>query len=184
MKRQGLAGDRPVVLQLAGGFGVGPIEQIFRGDPVGRRRRSNVVVVAGKNATAKKKLETVNVPKRHRVKVLGFTDQIDELMAAADVVVSQARRADDLGGARPRRGDGDRQSDPRPGEPQQRLPAGERRGDQDQQPPDAADEARGAARRSAAPQALRDNAKRIGRPQAAFDVAARALRMSGAGVGV
>ena len=33
-------------------------------------------------------------------------------------------------------------------------------------------------------QQLRDNAKRIGRPQAAFDVAARALRLAGAGVGV
>src|SRR6266511_1609325 len=28
--RHGLKGDRPVVLQLAGGFGVGPIEQIYR----------------------------------------------------------------------------------------------------------------------------------------------------------
>src|SRR5687767_4008415 len=28
-QRQGIVGDRPVVLQLAGGFGVGPIEQIF-----------------------------------------------------------------------------------------------------------------------------------------------------------
>jgi processive 1,2-diacylglycerol beta-glucosyltransferase len=33
-------------------------------------------------------------------------------------------------------------------------------------------------------QELRANAKRIGRPQAAFDVAARALRLGGAGVGV
>src|SRR3954466_4429734 len=29
MKRQGIEGGRPVVLQLAGGFGVGPIETIF-----------------------------------------------------------------------------------------------------------------------------------------------------------
>src|SRR4029079_19663779 len=28
-RRQGLVGDRPVVLQLAGGFGVGPIKRIF-----------------------------------------------------------------------------------------------------------------------------------------------------------
>jgi len=31
---------------------------------------------------------------------------------------------------------------------------------------------------------LRENAKRIAKPQAAFDIAARALRMAGAGVGV
>src|SRR4029078_2178921 len=29
MKRQGIKGGRPVLLQLAGGFGVGPIQQIF-----------------------------------------------------------------------------------------------------------------------------------------------------------
>ena len=29
------------------------------------------------------------MPERHRAKVLGFTDQIDELMAVADIVVSK-----------------------------------------------------------------------------------------------
>src|SRR5207248_6541804 len=48
-----------------------------------------LVVVAGKNAAVKKKLEAIKPPKQHRVKVLGFTDQMDELMAAADVVVSK-----------------------------------------------------------------------------------------------
>ena len=33
-------------------------------------------------------------------------------------------------------------------------------------------------------QRLRDNARRIARPQAAFDVAVRALRLAGAGAGV
>jgi processive 1,2-diacylglycerol beta-glucosyltransferase len=88
LRRQGLAGDRPIVLQLAGGFGVGPIEQIYRGvldvaTPI------EVVVVAGRNAEAKRQLERVGVPPRHRVKLLGFTDQIDELMAVADVVLSK-----------------------------------------------------------------------------------------------
>jgi len=31
----------------------------------------------------------VKVPSRHRAKILGFTDQIDELMAVADVVLSK-----------------------------------------------------------------------------------------------
>jgi processive 1,2-diacylglycerol beta-glucosyltransferase len=34
-------------------------------------------------------LEAVEVPRRHRAKVMGFTAEIDELMAAADVVVSK-----------------------------------------------------------------------------------------------
>jgi processive 1,2-diacylglycerol beta-glucosyltransferase len=88
LKRQGLAGDRPIVVQISGGFGVGPIEEIFRGIlaievPV------EVVVITGRNETAKHQLEAITPPERHRVKILGFTDQIDELMAVADLVVSK-----------------------------------------------------------------------------------------------
>ncbi|HEX8914202.1 MAG TPA: glycosyltransferase [Humisphaera sp.] len=88
LRNQGLKGDRPVVLQLAGGFGVGPIERLYEAvlsvpTPV------DLVVVCGKNAKLKAKLESLPAPKQHRVKVLGFTDQMDELMAAADVVLSK-----------------------------------------------------------------------------------------------
>src|SRR6185503_4086456 len=48
-----------------------------------------VAVVTGRNAAAKEQLAEVAVPARHRVKVLGFTKEIDELMAAADVVLSK-----------------------------------------------------------------------------------------------
>jgi processive 1,2-diacylglycerol beta-glucosyltransferase len=86
--KHGLATDRPVILQLAGGFGVGPVEQIYKG-LLGIERPLQVVVVAGKNAAAKTKLEKIAVPPRHRAKVIGFTTEIDELMAAADLVVSK-----------------------------------------------------------------------------------------------
>jgi processive 1,2-diacylglycerol beta-glucosyltransferase len=88
LKRQGLVGDRPVVLQLAGGFGVGPIEQLL-GGVLAVDVPLEVVVVAGKNEKAKEKLAAVKVPPRHRVKVIGFTTEIDELMAVADVVLSK-----------------------------------------------------------------------------------------------
>jgi processive 1,2-diacylglycerol beta-glucosyltransferase len=48
-----------------------------------------VVVVAGKNEKVKKSLEAVEVPQRHRAKLLGFTTQIDELMRVADLVVTK-----------------------------------------------------------------------------------------------
>lgn len=86
--RQGLVGDRPILLQLAGGFGVGPIEAIYLG-LLALRRPLEIVVVAGRNEEAKKKLEQVPVPETHRSKLVGFTDQIDELMAVADIVVSK-----------------------------------------------------------------------------------------------
>ena len=88
VKRQGLVGDRPIVLQLAGGFGVGPIEKLFRG-LLQVETPTEIVVVAGKNEEVKRDLEKIAPPPRHRVKVLGFTDQIDELMCVADVVVSK-----------------------------------------------------------------------------------------------
>ena len=85
---QGLTGDRPVILQLAGGFGLGPIEGIFHAlltveTPI------ELVVVAGHNEAAKKKLEAIEVPERHKVRIIGFTTKIHELMAVADLVVSK-----------------------------------------------------------------------------------------------
>jgi processive 1,2-diacylglycerol beta-glucosyltransferase len=81
-------GSRPVILQLAGGFGVGPVVQLYQA-LTSIARPVEVVVVSGRNAELKKELEALPVPGRHRAHVLGFTDQIDELMALADVVVSK-----------------------------------------------------------------------------------------------
>jgi processive 1,2-diacylglycerol beta-glucosyltransferase len=88
LARQDLVGDRLIVLQLAGGFGVGPIEQIYQG-LLTVERPLEIVVVTGRNAAAKEQLEALPTPSRHRVKVLGFTDQMDELLAVADLVVSK-----------------------------------------------------------------------------------------------
>lgn len=88
LKNQGLVGDRPIVLQLAGGFGVGPIEKLLHG-LLEIEIPLEIVVVAGRNEQVKRDLEQVKAPARHRVKIFGFTDQMDELMAAADIVVSK-----------------------------------------------------------------------------------------------
>jgi processive 1,2-diacylglycerol beta-glucosyltransferase len=88
LKRHGLVGDRPIVLQLAGGFGVGPIENLFQG-VLAIEKPLEIVVVAGKNEKIRRKLEQTLVPTRHRAKIVGFTTEIDELMAAADVVLSK-----------------------------------------------------------------------------------------------
>jgi processive 1,2-diacylglycerol beta-glucosyltransferase len=86
--RQGIAGDRPVILQLAGGFGVGPIEQIYC-TILSVQTPLELVIVCGKNAELKSQIDRCPVPPRHRAHVLGFTDQMDELMCAADIVVSK-----------------------------------------------------------------------------------------------
>jgi processive 1,2-diacylglycerol beta-glucosyltransferase len=87
-RRHGLADDRPVVLQLAGGFGVGPIEKLFQ-SLLEIERPLELVVVAGRNEAVKTRLQALSPSQRHRTHILGFTDKIDELMAAADLVVSK-----------------------------------------------------------------------------------------------
>ena len=52
-------------------------------------RPIHLVAVSGKNAKLKTRLAARPVPARHRATVLGFTTEIDELMAAADLVVSK-----------------------------------------------------------------------------------------------
>jgi processive 1,2-diacylglycerol beta-glucosyltransferase len=88
LRRLGLVGERPIVLQLAGGFGVGPIEQIYRA-VLAIETPLEVVVVSGRNAELKERLAAIAPPERHRAHVLGFTDQMDELMAVADLVLSK-----------------------------------------------------------------------------------------------
>ncbi|MBY0113716.1 MAG: glycosyltransferase [Phycisphaerales bacterium] len=87
-KKHKVGGDRPTVLLMAGGFGVGPIERMFDaaievGTPL------DLIVVCGKNAKLKAKLEKVKTPERHRVQVMGFTKEMDELLAIADLIVSK-----------------------------------------------------------------------------------------------
>jgi processive 1,2-diacylglycerol beta-glucosyltransferase len=84
----GLDEHEPVILQMAGGVGVGPLERIHQGildlgAPV------QVVVCAGRNEDARRRLEAIVCPPRHRRRVLGFTDQVQLLMSAADLVVTK-----------------------------------------------------------------------------------------------
>jgi processive 1,2-diacylglycerol beta-glucosyltransferase len=88
LARQGLANDRPVILQLAGGFGVGPIERMYRA-LLDVEVPLQIVVGTGRNEAVRQQLEAIAPPPRHHVKILGFTDQIDELLVAADLVVSK-----------------------------------------------------------------------------------------------
>jgi processive 1,2-diacylglycerol beta-glucosyltransferase len=88
LARHGLKGDRPIILQLAGGFGVGPIEKLFHAI-LEVELPLEIVVVAGRNEKLKTQLQKIKAHSKHHVKVLGFTDQIDELMAVADLVVSK-----------------------------------------------------------------------------------------------
>ena len=89
LAKHGLADDRPVVLQLAGGFGVGPIEKIFQA-LLDVEQPIELVVIAGQNEKLREQLSgTAAAGAAPASRCMGFTDEIDELMAVADLVVSK-----------------------------------------------------------------------------------------------
>src|SRR5205807_8748279 len=68
--------------------GVGPIEKLYRAlldveEPL------QVLAVTGRNQKAKTQLEKVAIPARHRAQVFGFTDKMDEFLTVADLVMSK-----------------------------------------------------------------------------------------------
>ncbi len=76
-------------MQMAGGFGVvGPIEKLYAA-LLQTERPIELVVAAGRNTAIPKRLEKIPIPPRHRARVLPFTTEIDEYMAAADLIVSK-----------------------------------------------------------------------------------------------
>jgi processive 1,2-diacylglycerol beta-glucosyltransferase len=88
LSKHGLADDRPIIVQLAGGFGVGPIEKPYQA-LLDVQKPIQLVSIAGRNEQLRDKLAARPRPARHKVKVMGFTKEIDELMNVADLVVSK-----------------------------------------------------------------------------------------------
>ena len=87
-KRHGLRADRPVILQLGGGIGFGPLARLYRG-LLSLERPVEIVVVAGSNDRLRRELAEIPVPARHGAHLLGFTDKMHELMGAADLFVGK-----------------------------------------------------------------------------------------------
>jgi processive 1,2-diacylglycerol beta-glucosyltransferase len=87
-ERMSLATDRPIVLQMAGGFGIGSVERIHQSiceidHPL------QIVVVTGKNTEAANSLKAMHHKPQHRRTILGYTHQIHDLLLAADAVVTK-----------------------------------------------------------------------------------------------
>ena len=77
--------EGPVVLLLGGGFGVGPIVGMAERLSAARQP-ALVVAVAGRNDALRRQLEALGHP---RLRALGFTTEMDEWMAAADLLVTK-----------------------------------------------------------------------------------------------
>ncbi|MGD0350358.1 MAG: glycosyltransferase [Verrucomicrobiota bacterium] len=85
-KTLGLRDDQPVLLVLSGGFGMGPVAEILAElDKVPQPFQT--VVVTGRNDELRRKLATQN--RAHPTHVLGFSTNMHELMAVADLIVTK-----------------------------------------------------------------------------------------------
>lgn len=90
--KHGLAADRPVLLVSVGGFGVGPAEKVVD-RLLALERPAQVAAIAGRNERLKKSLEALGGRRPAspvRLTVTGFTTEMDEWMAAADLLVGKA----------------------------------------------------------------------------------------------
>src|SRR5262245_35746697 len=90
--RHRLEPDRPTILVSAGGFGVGPVERLA-GALLALRHRVQVVAICGRSAELKQRLDglAAGVPPGGPVAlhVVGYTTEMDEYMAAADLLVGK-----------------------------------------------------------------------------------------------
>jgi processive 1,2-diacylglycerol beta-glucosyltransferase len=85
----GLDPDLTTILVVAGGFGVGPVEAIVR-EVRGVRGKVQVVAICGRNQQLEKKLRLLPAGDGAPLHVVGFTREMSEWMAAADLFVGKA----------------------------------------------------------------------------------------------
>ena len=85
-KTLGLRDDQPVLLVLSGGFGMGPVAEILAElDKVPQPFQT--IVVTGRNEELRRKLTSQT--RRHPTHVLGFSTNMHELMAVADLIITK-----------------------------------------------------------------------------------------------
>jgi len=88
LKCLGLASGRPVVLVMGGGMGPAPLDGIIRslefcGLPL------QVIAVTGKDRAMRSRVEMLRGRIALDLQVLGWTDNVPELMAVADVLITK-----------------------------------------------------------------------------------------------
>ncbi|MGA9996588.1 MAG: glycosyltransferase [Pyrinomonadaceae bacterium] len=88
----GLRQERTTILVSAGGFGVGPIEHLMQ-SLLQLKHPAQVVAICGRNEELKSRIEnlTANFSVKSSVAVypIGYTTQMDEYMAASDILLGK-----------------------------------------------------------------------------------------------
>ncbi len=82
----GLRDDQPVLLVLSGGFGMGPVAEILA-ELDKAPQPLQTVVVTGRNEELRRELAAQT--RKHPTHVLGFSTNMHELMAVADLILTK-----------------------------------------------------------------------------------------------
>jgi processive 1,2-diacylglycerol beta-glucosyltransferase len=94
-RKLGLSYDAHILLLSPGGYGVGPVEQLVR-DLLEQKRHWQIVAIAGKGEELRKRLDHLArgagklTTGAARLISVGFTKEMDQYMAAADVLIGKA----------------------------------------------------------------------------------------------
>jgi len=84
----GLPRDRAMVLVMAGGVGIGPLETMIRA--LGQVRRPlAAAVIVGRNDGLRRRVLAAAETAGYPLRVLGFVDNVDDYMHASDVLVTK-----------------------------------------------------------------------------------------------
>jgi processive 1,2-diacylglycerol beta-glucosyltransferase len=87
--RFGFANDRPLVLVMGGGGGVGPMADLAQ-DLASLPAAPYVLVLCGTNVRLRNEIEGMTSVFDGRLRTMAFTTEVDLLLEAADIVVSKA----------------------------------------------------------------------------------------------
>jgi processive 1,2-diacylglycerol beta-glucosyltransferase len=85
-RQYGLRDDSPVLLVLSGGFGMGPVAEILA-ELDKAEGQFQTLVVTGRNEELRRKLAAQD--RKHPTHVLGFSTNMHELMAVADLIITK-----------------------------------------------------------------------------------------------
>ena len=94
-RKLGLDSEATVLLVAAGGYGVGPMEQLV-GALLNLKRKWQIVAIAGKSEKLRQRMEKLAEKSgtlesgAKRLIPVGFTQEMDRYMAAADLLVGKA----------------------------------------------------------------------------------------------
>lgn len=81
--------DKFTVALLAGAFGTGPMVEIFK-ELISSISDFQIIAVTGKNEDLRGRLTGIAQSSPKKVKILGFINNMEEIMAASDIAISKA----------------------------------------------------------------------------------------------